>query len=96
MPNAQLKLGAQKYEFVICTGNSESMLNGTRDVRHEFMCSDQLKDEVEQLLKLSFSMSNQILHSVSTHTFLVVQVIIFDSRYSVGGQSDHSEILLIP
>ena len=35
MPNAQLKLGAQKYEFVIRTWNSESMLNGTGDVRRE-------------------------------------------------------------
>ena len=43
------------------------MLNGTGDVHHEFMCSEQLKDEVEQLLKLSFSMSNQLLHSVSTY-----------------------------
>ena len=74
------------------------MLNGTGDVRCEFMCSERLKDEVEQLLKLSFSMFNQLLHSVSTHTFSVVQiqVIIFDSCYSVVGQSDRSEILLIP
>ena len=41
---------AQKYEFVIRTWNSESMLNGTGDVRREFMCSERLKDEVEQLL----------------------------------------------
>ena len=36
---------------------------------------------MEQLLKLSFSMFNQLLHSVSTHVSLVaqVQVIIFDS-----------------
>ena len=61
MPNAQLKLGAQKYEFVIRTRNSEPMLSGTRDVRCEFMCSEQLKDEVEQLLKLSILMFNQIL-----------------------------------
>ena len=67
MPNAQLELGAQKYEFVIRTRNSESMLSGTGDVRREFMCSERLKDEVEQLLKLSFSMSNQLLHSMSTH-----------------------------
>ena len=43
------------------------MLNGIGDVHREFMCSERLKDEVEQLLKLSFSMSNQLLHSVSTH-----------------------------
>ena len=74
------------------------MLNGTGDVRREFMCLEQLKDEVEQLLKLSFSMSDQLLHSVSTHTFSVVQiqVIIFDCHYSVVSQSDCSEILLIP
>ena len=61
------------------------------------MCSERLKDEVEELLKLSFSMSNQLLHSVSTHTFSVVQiqVIIFDSHYSVVSRSDRSEILLI-
>ena len=74
------------------------MLNGTGDVRREFMCSERMKDEVEQLLKLSFSMSDQLLNSVSTHKFSVVQiqVIIFDSHYSVVGQSDCSEILLIP
>ena len=43
------------------------MLNGTGDVRHEFMCSVRLKDEMEQLLKLSFSMSDQLLYSVLTH-----------------------------
>ena len=42
------------------------MLSGTGDVRREFMCSEQLKDEMEQLLTLSFSMFNQLLHSVST------------------------------
>ena len=52
------------------------------------MCSERLKDEVEQLLKLSFSMSNQLLHSVSTT--------IFECHYSVVGQSDRSEILLSP
>ena len=31
------------------------------------LCSELLKDEVEQLEKLSFLMSNQLLHSVSTH-----------------------------
>ena len=31
------------------------------------MCSEQLKGEVEQLLKLSFSMFSQVLNSVSTH-----------------------------
>ena len=67
MPNAQLKLCVQKYEFVILTWNSESMLSGTGDVRREFMCSERLKDEVEQLLKLSFSMFNQLLNSLSTH-----------------------------
>ena len=75
------------------------MLNGTGDVRREFMCSQRLKDEVEQLLKLSFSMSDQLLHSVPTqYKFSVVQiqVIIFDSHYCVVGQSDHNEILLIP
>ena len=74
------------------------MLSGTGDVRREFMCSERLKDEVEQLLKLSFSMSNKLLRSVSTHTFSVVQiqVIIFNYHYSVVGQSDRSEILLIP
>ena len=46
MPNEQLKLGAQKYEFVIRTGNSESMLSGTGDVCREFMCSERLEDEV--------------------------------------------------
>ena len=73
------------------------MLNGTGDLRREFMCSQQLKDEVEQLLKLSFSMStgNQLLHSVS-FSVVQIQVIIFDSYYSVVGQSDCSEILLIP
>ena len=45
----------------------ESMLSGTRDVCRIFMCSEQLKDEVEQLLKLSFSMFNKLLHSMSTH-----------------------------
>ena len=49
------------------TSSSESMLSGTGDVRREFMCSERLKDEVEQLLKLSFSMFNQLLHSLSTH-----------------------------
>ena len=44
------------------------MLNGTGDVRREFMCSERLKDEVEQLLKFSLSMSNQLLHTVSTNT----------------------------
>ena len=75
------------------------MLSGTRDVRREFMCSERLKDEVEQLLKLSFSVSNQLLHNVSySYAFSVaqIQVIIFDSHYSVLGQSDRSEILLIP
>ena len=74
------------------------MLNGTEDVRREFMCSERLKDEVEQLLKLPFSMSDQLLHSVSSHKFSVVQiqVIIFDSHYCVVGQSDRSEILLNP
>ena len=59
------------------------------------LCSEWLKDEVEQLLNLSFSMSDQLLHSVSTHKFSVVQiqVIIFDSHYSVVGQSDRSKIL---
>ena len=52
MPNAQLKLSAQKYEFVIRTLNSESMLNGTGDLRCEFMCSERLKDEVKQLLNV--------------------------------------------
>ena len=66
MPNAQLKQ-CKKNEFVIRTRNSESMLNGTVDVHREFMCSERLKDEVEQLLKLSFSMFNQFFHSVSTH-----------------------------
>ena len=51
MPNAQLKLGVQKYEY-------ESMLSGTEDVRREFVCSERLKDKVEQLLKLSFSVFN--------------------------------------
>ena len=62
------------------------------------MCSERLKDEVEQLLKLLFSMSDQLLYSVSTHKFLVVQiqVIIFDSHYCVVGQSDRSEIFFIP
>ena len=62
------------------------------------MCSERLKDEVEQYLKLSFSMCNKFLHPVSTHTFSVVQiqVIIFDYHYSVVGQSDLSEISLIP
>ena len=41
-------------------------LIGTEDVRRKFMCSEWLKDEVEQLLKLLFSMSNQLLRSVST------------------------------
>ena len=72
------------------------MLNGTGDVRREFMCSEWLKDEVEQLLKLSFSMSNQLLHSVSTFLVVQIQVIIFHSHYSVVGQSDRSEILLMP
>ena len=74
------------------------MLSGTGDVRHEFMCSEQLKDEVEQLLKLSFSMFNQLLHSLSTRACLVarIQVIIFDFHYSLVGQSDRNEILLIP
>ena len=73
------------------------MLNGTRDVLHEFMCSERLKDEVEILLNLSFSKSNTFLHSESTHTFSVVQIqVIFDSHYSIVGQSDRSEILLIP
>ena len=43
---------------------TESMLSGTGDVRRELIYSERLKDEVEQLLKLSFSMSNQLLHSV--------------------------------
>ena len=67
MPNAQLKLGVQKYEFGIRTQNSESMLSGTGNALCEFMCSERLKDEVEQLLKLSFSMFNKLLHSMSTH-----------------------------
>ena len=66
------------------------MLSGTRDVRREFMCSERLKDEVEQLLQLSFSMSNQLLHSESTH------IHFFDSHYNDVGQLDRSEILLIP
>ena len=62
------------------------------------MCSEQLKDEVEQFLKLSFSMSHQFLHCVNSYTFSVVQiqVIIFDYHYSVVGQSDRSKISLIP
>ena len=72
------------------------MLNGTGDVRRELMCSERLKDEVEQLLKLSFSMSDQLLHSVSEFSVVQIQVIIFDSHYSVVGKSDRSEILLIP
>ena len=70
------------------------MLSGTGDVRREFMCSERWKDEVEQFLKLSFSMSNQFF--LSTHTFSVVQiqVIIFDYHYSVVGQLDRSEILV--
>ena len=60
--NAKLKLGAQ---FVIRT--REPVLSGTGDVHCEFMCSEQLTDEVEQLLKLSFSLFNQLLHSMSTH-----------------------------
>ena len=74
------------------------MLSGTGDVCREFMCSERLKDEVEQLLKLPFSMFNQLLHSVSTYTHFSVaqiQVIIFDSHYSVVSQSDHRELLLI-
>ena len=72
------------------------MFNGTGDVRREFRAVE--RDEVEQLLKLSFSMSDQLLHSMSTHTFPVVQiqVIIFNSDYSIVGQPDRSEILLIP
>ena len=31
------------------------------------LCSERLKNEVEQLLTLSFSMFNQLLHFVSTH-----------------------------
>ena len=31
------------------------MLSGTRDVRREFMCSERLKDEVEQLLTVVFN-----------------------------------------
>ena len=42
-------------------------LSGTGDVRCEFMCYERLKDEVEQLLKLSFSMFNQLSHCMSTH-----------------------------
>ena len=74
------------------------MLSGTGDVRHEFMCAERLKDEVEQLLKLSFSMFTQLLHYVSTHASSVaqIQVIIFDSHYSLVDQSDRSEVLLIP
>ena len=71
------------------------MLSGTGDVRREFMCLEQLTDEVEQLLKLLFSLFNQLLHSVSTHMDVQIQVIIFDCRYSVVSQSDSSEILLI-
>ena len=73
------------------------MLSGTGDVCHEFMCSERLKDEVEQL-KLSFSMFNQLLHSLSTHACSVaqIQVIIFDCHYSLVGQSDRNKILLIP
>ena len=72
------------------------MLSGTGDVRREFVCSEQLKDEVEQLLKLSFSMFNHLLHSLSTHMHVRIQVIIFDYHYSLVGQSDRNEILLIP
>ena len=89
MPNAQLKLGAQKYEFVIRTSNSESMLSGTGDVHCEFMCSERLKDEVEQFLKLSF-------FNVYSYKFSVVQIQVIIYHYSVVGQSDHSEISLIP
>ena len=57
-----------------------------------------VQSEVEQLLKLSFSMFNQLLHSVSTHVCSVaqIQVIIFDSHYSIVVQSDRSIVLLIP
>ena len=74
------------------------MLGGTGDVRHEFMCSERLKDEVEQLLKLSFSMfKSTFILRVNSYMCSVaqIQVIIFDSHYSIVGQSDCSEILLI-
>ena len=74
------------------------MFSGTGDVHCEFMCSEWWKDEVEQFLKLSFSMSNNFTLRVNSYTFSVVQiqVIIFYYHYSVVGQSDRSEISLIP
>ena len=38
------------------------------------LCSERLKDEVEQLLKLLFSMFNQLLQSVSAHIKLYKEV----------------------
>ena len=49
------------------------MLSGTGDVRHDFMCSERLKNEVGQLLKLNFYTPCQLVCSVAQ-----IQVIIFD------------------
>ena len=57
---------------------------------HETMVSCGLKDEVEQLLKLLFLMF-LLMYSVAQ-----IQVISFDSHYSVVGQPDCSEQLSIP
>ena len=62
------------------------MLSGTGDVRHKFICSERLlKDEVDQLLILSF-----LKCSVAQ-----IKIIIFDSHYGVVGQSERSELLSI-
>ena len=71
-------------------------INITGDVRREFICSERLKDEVEQLLKLLFSIFNQFRVNSYACSVAQIQVIIFDSHYSLVGQSDCSEIFLIP
>ena len=57
-------VGAQKYEFVICTSNSESVLSGTGNVRHEFIFRV-VERQSGTIIKIV--VFNVLLHTVSTH-----------------------------
>ena len=74
------------------------MLSGTGDVCREFMCSERLKDEVEQLLNYRFQcLINFYTPCQLTYIFGSSDPgYYFRFHYSVVGQSDRSEILLIP
>ena len=57
-----------KHSTQVREKTNSSLLNGTGDVRCEFMCSEQLKDEVEQLVKLSFSYCNNCRNLINFYT----------------------------